>query len=116
MGSTILRQALKEQYHAGLAMLDECVAKCPDDLWTAGTEPRFFWRIAFHAVYFTHLYLGQNLAVYQPWPGRPEGCLELWQEPWSMEPYDLPQDIQPYTRQQIQEYIAYTRLWPRSLE
>jgi len=27
-----LRQALKEQYHAGLAMLAECVAKCPEGI------------------------------------------------------------------------------------
>ena len=27
-----LRQALKEQYHAGLAMLAECVEKCPQGI------------------------------------------------------------------------------------
>ena len=102
----ILRQALKEQYHASLAMLAECVQKCPDDLWTSGTYPRAFWRIAFHAAYYTHLYLGQNEDVYQPWPDRPEGCPELWQKP-SVEPYDLPEDFAPYTQKQLLDYIAY---------
>ena len=41
-----LREALKEQYHAGLAMLAECVEKCPDALWLQGEPPRYFWRIA----------------------------------------------------------------------
>lgn len=69
-----LRQALKEQYHAGLAMLAECVEKCPEDVWLEGEQPRTFGSIAFHAAYFTHLYLGQNEAACQPWPGqRPEG-------------------------------------------
>src|SRR5579859_5391607 len=94
--SIILRQALKEQYHAGLAMLAECVEKCPDDLWTSGTHPRTFWRIAFHAAYFTHLYLGQTLDAYQPWPNRPVGYLALGQLPLGVEPYDLPENIAPY--------------------
>ena len=36
-----LRQALKEQYHAGLAMLAECVEKCPADMWLAGEHQRY---------------------------------------------------------------------------
>lgn len=104
----ILRQALKEQYHAGLAMVADCIEKCPDDLWLAGTHPRTFWRIAFHTVYFTHLYLGQNEEAYQPWPGRPEGWSELWERPWRVEPYELPEDFMPYTKQQILDYLAYT--------
>src|SRR5215813_7795177 len=92
----VLRQALKEQYHAGLAMLADCVERCPDDQWTSGTHPRTYWRIALHAAYFTHLDLGQNEEAYQPWPGRPEGCPELWQKPWSVEPYELPEDFAPY--------------------
>src|SRR3954468_18049416 len=55
-----LRQALKEQYHAGLAMLAECVDKCPEGMWLEGEPPRAFWRIAWHAAYFTHNYLVQN--------------------------------------------------------
>lgn len=103
----ILRQALKEQYHAGLAMLAECVEQCPDDLWTSGVHPRSFWRIAFHAAYITHLYLGQNEDAYQPWPTRPAGSPELWQKPWSVEPYELPEDFAPYTKEQIRAYITY---------
>ncbi len=102
-----IRQALQEQYHAGLAMLAACVENCPDDLWTAGTHPRTFWRIAFHAAYFTHLYLGQNEDAYQPWPGRPEGCPGLWRKPWDVEPYELPEDFAPYTKGQMRDYIAY---------
>jgi len=35
-GEMELRQALKEQYHAGLAMLAECVEKCPEGMWLEG--------------------------------------------------------------------------------
>ena len=47
--ATELRQALKEQYHAGLTMLAECVGNCPDEMWLKGNYPRAFWRIAFHS-------------------------------------------------------------------
>ena len=96
----------------GLAMLAQCVERCPDDLWSIGAGPRplwrAFWRIAFHTVYFTHLYLGQNEEIYQPWSGRPEGWPDLWQKPFTLEPYELPEDSDPYTKKQILDYIAYT--------
>ncbi|MES2464020.1 MAG: hypothetical protein V4671_25900 [Armatimonadota bacterium] len=103
----ILRQALQEQYHAGLAMLADCVEKCPDDLWNSGTHPRTYWRIALHAAYYTHLYLGQSEEAYQPWPERPHSSPELWEKPGYVEPYELPEDVTPYTKQQVLAYIAY---------
>lgn len=103
-----IRAALKEQYHAGLAMLDQCVERCPDDLWTSGTHQRTFWRIAFHAAFFTHLYLGQNEAAFQPWPGRREGCHPgLWEQPAQVEPYELPEDAPPLSPEEMRAYIAY---------
>ncbi|MEA2554079.1 MAG: hypothetical protein QOJ65_2255 [Fimbriimonadaceae bacterium] len=112
-----LRAALKEQYHAGLAMLADCVEKCPDDLWAAAapvekdeerTVIRSFWRIAFHNAYFTHLYLGQNEDAFQPWPNRRQGHHEgMWHKPWDLEPYELPEDTEPYTRREILQYISY---------
>ena len=65
-----LRQALKEQYHAGLAMLSECVEKCPEEMWLQGEHPRALWRIVFHAAFFTQLYLGQNEQTFAPCPAR----------------------------------------------
>ena len=103
-----MRQALKEQYHAGLAMLAECVEKCPEDMWIAGEHPRTFWRIAFHTAFFTHLYLGQNEEAFQPWPGRREGIHHgLWQRPWEVEPYELPEEAEIYRRNEILEYLRF---------
>ena len=103
-----LRQALKEQYHAGLAMLAECVEKCPEAVWHEGEHPRTFWRIAFHAAFFTHLYLGQNEASFQPWPGRREGIHHrLWAEPGDVEPYELPERAESYPSSEILDYIRF---------
>ena len=103
-----LRDALKEQYHAGLTMLAECVVKCPDDMWLQGTHPRAFWRIAFHAAFFTHLYLGQDEAAFRPWPGRREGIHHrLWEDPAYVEPYELPENVESYRRDEILAYLRY---------
>jgi hypothetical protein len=103
-----LRQALKEQYHGGLAMLAECVEKCPEGQWLEGEHPRMFWRIAFHTAFFTHLYLGQNEAAFQPWPGRRAGIHHrLWEDPAHGEPYELPEGAASYRRNEILDYIRF---------
>ena len=102
------RHALREQYHAGLGMLAECVRKCPAELWTGGEFPRSFWRIAFHAAFYTHLYMGQNEQSFVPWPERKEGVhVGLWNPPFEVEPYELPEDAAIYESGAILGYIAF---------
>lgn len=103
-----MKSALKEQFHAGLAMLAECVEKCPDDMWLTGAHPRHYWRIALHAAFFTQVGIVQNEAAYEPWPERPDGLHErMWQEPAFLEPYELPEDAEPLTKQQVLAYVAF---------
>jgi hypothetical protein len=103
-----IREALKEQYHGGLAMLAECVEKCPEEMWTTGEHPRTFWRIAFHAAFYTHLYLGQDEAAFRPWPGRREGIEHgLWQQPGEVEPYELPEGAEAYRSDEIVDYLRF---------
>ncbi len=103
-----IRDALKEQHHAGLAMLADCVEKCPESTWTEGKHPRTFWRIAFHAAFFTHLYMGQNEEAFQPWPGRKEGIHQrLWSNPEEVEPFELPEGAEIYLRNEILDYVRF---------
>jgi hypothetical protein len=103
-----LREALKEQYHGALAMLSECVEKCPEAMWTEGAHPRSFWRIAFHAAFFTHLYLCQNEDSFRPWPGRKAEIHHgLWQSPAELEPFELPEGDHIYGRNDILDYIQF---------
>jgi hypothetical protein len=52
-----LKPALKGQYHAALDMLRGAIEECPNDIWLSGVPPRSFWRLAYHTLFFTHLYL-----------------------------------------------------------
>jgi hypothetical protein len=113
--SKALRSALKDQYHAGLAMLDQCVERCPEEAWTAGAYPRFFWRIAFHAAFFTHNYLVQDEAAFNASfaPGRtPTPILEAlgaaaWTQCGEVEPYELPESAPVLPREHLREYLRF---------
>lgn len=68
MTTETFKRALKGQYHAALAMLRLPIEACPDELWNAGVPPRQFWRVAYHALYYSHLYLEQSTETHVPWP------------------------------------------------
>jgi hypothetical protein len=69
--SGALRAALKRQYRAALAMLRDAVERCPDELWTDPAPTNAFWQVAYHTLYFTHLYLQPDEASFRPWSGHP---------------------------------------------
>ncbi|MBI3946259.1 MAG: DinB family protein [Armatimonadetes bacterium] len=98
------RAALKSQYHAALAMLRQAIERCPDDLWTAGEHPRAFWRIAYHALFYTHLYLQPNHDAFRPWEEHRDDCQFLDAVPWP--PHAQPPEVAPYAREQL---LAYWR-------
>ncbi len=94
------RTALKRQYHASLAMLRQAIEECPDALWdddTAFDVP--FWRVAYHTLYFTHLYLHPTLDNFQPWVLHRGDHHDL---PWPLSAAAHITD--PYTRAQLLEY------------
>lgn len=96
-----LQRAIKGQYHAGLAMLRECIEKCPDETWLAGEHPRNVWRIAYHAIFYTHLYLMVNEEAFEPWPTHKDSLRMLWSDPVA------PPVVAPVTREETLAYLDY---------
>lgn len=96
------KEALKGQYHASLAMLRDCIEKCPDEVWVSGTHPRNFWRITFHTLYFADLYLAHSLETWAPWEKTRESCRVLWEDD---DEYPGPPQEPPYSRQELLEYL-----------
>lgn len=82
-----IKRALKGQYRAGLKMLRQCIADASEDLWASGGHPRTYWRIAYHAVFYTHLYLMPTKEDFQPWDKHRDGATDLWEDPPVIEPY-----------------------------
>ena len=103
-----LRGALKRQYRAGLAMLGDAVERCPDETWGDPAPTNAFWQVAYHVLYFTHLYLQPDLEAFRPWPGHQgdvqhEDGIAGPADPRSERPL-LPR---PYTKAQVLAYAAH---------
>lgn len=104
----VFKSALKEQFHASLAMLKECVELTPAELWLAGDLPRTTWRIALHAAFFAQLGLSGSLENYKAWPDRPAELYEaMWADPSVVEPYELEFDAPIILRSDVVRYINY---------
>ncbi len=97
-----IRSAFDSQYQAGLDMLAAAVRACPDDAWDSAAHVNRFWHIAYHALFYVHLYLFQSLSERSPWSGHREGAQNLGQE------------VEPYSRDSILEYLAFCRDHARS--
>ena len=94
--------ALKTQYHAALAMLKQTIDHCPDALWLAADGQVAFWRVAYHALFFTHLYLCPDEPSFRPWQHHRREHQFLGPLPWP--PHSLPAIGQPYSKPEILEY------------
>lgn len=94
-----IKRALKGQYHAGLAMLRDAIERCPEDVWMAGTHPRNTWRIAYHAVFYTHLYLMKTEVEFQPWVDHRNHVPALWIDE------DGPPVEEPYSKAEVLTYL-----------
>lgn len=100
-----LRKVLKSQYHASLAMLEEPIARCPDALWTDPTPRNAFWQVAYHTLYFTHLYLMPNEAAFRPWYGQQGDTQHPDGIPGRVDPDSpLPLIPDPYSREEVLAY------------
>jgi len=92
-----LRSALKSQYHATLAMLRGAIRQCPDDLWASrGEHASPFWLIAYHALFYTHLYLQPNNRTFSPWEHHQRGIQHMDRPPRST--------WRPYTKAEVLAY------------
>ena len=58
---------LKSQYHAALAMLRDAIEQCPDAEWLSRDHKNAFWQVAYHVLFFAHLYLQQNETTFVLW-------------------------------------------------
>jgi hypothetical protein len=94
------RTIVWKQYGAALDMLADAVRLCPDNLWTAALwqdaeDVRYgqFWFVAYHAVFWSDLYLTGSSEGFAPPPPFVRGRLP----------------DQPYTKEQVLAYLGDCR-------
>ncbi len=106
-----VKAAYTSQMHAALTMLRIAVEKCPDDLWADKSYLNPFWRIAYHALYFTHFYTQPTAEDFTPWEKHQTFLQDLDDHPAPPEiqvlgelPHRPPQTGVPLTKAEMLEY------------
>lgn len=102
MDDALIEQQLVAQYRAALAMLRQAIESCSESLWLDAGYTNRFWHIAYHTLFYTHLYVQGSEEEFHPWEHHQKGSnylgarAEANQEPGT--------EITPYTRAQVLEY------------
>ena len=97
-----MKTIIKSQYGASLGMLDAAVSKCGDTLWLDADYEHPFWRVAYHALFFTDLYLSASLEAFTPWAHHVNELESLG--PMIHKDGKMPIDGPPYTRDEVCAY------------
>ena len=66
---------LVSQYYAALEMLKQAILHCPASHWECREPQTPFGQVAYHALFYTHLYLQDSLQTFTPWPQHQEAYL-----------------------------------------
>lgn len=74
---TLYKSLITDQFDAALAMLNECIKKCPDELWHEPVAKLKFCQVAFHALFYADVYLGTTLESLYAQPFHAEHASEF---------------------------------------
>jgi hypothetical protein len=97
------KPAIISQYRAALAMLRNAVESCPAEHWNNDAYTNRFWHVAYHALFFTDLYLCESDAAFVPWEKHIEDYQYLGPLHW--ENNRIPVIGEPYTKAEVLEYL-----------
>lgn len=99
---------LRSQYHAALDMLAAAVDACPDAVWDRAEDKNRSWHVAYHVLFYTHLYLQPTEDDFVPWAKhRPNLQVFGGRLPWP--PFTEVEVGEPLSKADIVEYLAVCR-------
>ena len=97
----------KSQYLAALAMLRQAVTRCPESLWDDPADKNRFWHVAYHALFYTHLYLQGSEQEFLPWVKHRKDYQFIGPLPWP--PHRQPEIGEPFTKEDVLAYLDVCR-------
>jgi hypothetical protein len=98
-----IKSAIIDQYGAALEMLRQAIIKCPEASWDSAQDRKTFWLVAYHALFYTHLYLHDSLKTFKPWAKHRPDIHRLGSLSASSE------IVQPYSRAEMLEFLELCR-------
>jgi hypothetical protein len=93
------REPIISQYGAALEMLKQSILACPETLWHNPDDRTPFWQVAYHALFFTHLYVQESEEAFSPWSEH--------REAYRFENEAPTQPAEPATKATVLEYLAF---------
>lgn len=100
-------KVIQSQYDAALSMLEAVVQQCPAGVWDDAQDHNRFWRVAYHVLFYTHLYLQPRDEDFVEWSGA-RGEAQYF-GPIFFEGNREPVIAEPYTKEEILAYLAFCR-------
>ncbi|WP_199617174.1 DinB family protein [Paenibacillus alkalitolerans] len=98
-----MKKVIISQLLSSIAMLQNAVNNCPDELWDNEEHENKYWHIVYHALYFTDLYLSPSMDRFKSWDKARNEYQFLGPVPWP--PHYTPKIEQSYSRAELNEYI-----------
>ncbi len=108
-----LPEVIISQYLAALDMLKQTITQCPAAIWNDPGDKTAFWRIAYHALFYTQLYVQESEATFRPWPRHRNEYQFLGPTPWP--PHEPPQIGEPYDQAAVLDYLAFCQQQVREI-
>jgi hypothetical protein len=102
MDQSSVLQHFVSQYRASLAMLRTAIEVCPESLWLASDCRNRFWHVAYHSIFYTHLYVQAGEAEFRPWHKHQPDSQYLGPRPWA--PNEAVVIERPYSQEEVLEY------------
>jgi hypothetical protein len=101
------KEIIRSQYRAALEMLRQAIVSCPADLWHSPEYKNQFWHVAYHTIFYAHLYLHPSEDDFVPWEKHRDDIISL--EDWRQ----AAEGLAGYTKDDL---LAYHRLCLEQME
>lgn len=105
MDDITIKNVVKSQFKAGLAMLKNSITQCSDELWSDDSYSNRFGNVAYHVLFFVDFYSSQSEATFKPWHKQLQGAHELGEITWNEALKDANKHL--YSKEEMLEYIDY---------
>lgn len=105
------RALTHSQFRAALAMLEQCIARCPDEHWDATIGKYPFWQVAYHTLCFVDCYLSPSNDDFtrQVEARQGSGHNGFNPQPRGMAELDDEYPSRRFTREEMMHYAALCR-------
>ena len=102
---SLIKKSIISQFLASLEMLRETIQKCPDEVWLDDSRKPGFWQVAYHALFYVHLYIQPSGADFKAWEKHRPDYQFLGALPWP--PHNRPNIREPFTKADVLEYLDF---------